>query len=278
VAFLEQLLESIRRVEYVRVIRDRSLSFERADPASALFDPIKAAVLRQREGDVEEAIWLVFLFVHFGKHRRDGWRLLRDVYRGLGQTFWGWPTISSSSGPHAFRKWLARNAVILKGVDGIRRRFGNHRKYESLDAWGSHGTGAAVESYVGWIGSIGSQAGMFSRAIAAMNGDRQKAFDYLYRTMKVTRFGRTARFDYLTMIGKLHLAEIEPGRPYFQGATGPVSGARLLYGARGASGSSVKLEKLVIGLDAYLRVGMQVLEDALCNWQKSPARFRPFRG
>jgi hypothetical protein len=32
-----------------------------------LFDPLKAAVLHYRRGRVDEAYWLVFLAVHFGK-------------------------------------------------------------------------------------------------------------------------------------------------------------------------------------------------------------------
>ena len=31
-------------------------------------------------------------------------------------------------------------------------------------------------------------------------------------------------------------------------------------------------------LDADLNVTMKVMEDALCNWQKSPVRFVHFRG
>ena len=31
-------------------------------------------------------------------------------------------------------------------------------------------------------------------------------------------------------------------------------------------------------LDLRLQVGMQVFEDALCNWQKSPVHFEHFRG
>jgi len=51
----------------------------------------------------------------------------------------------------------------------------------------------------------------------------------------VERFGRTAKFDYLTMVGKLGLAAIEPGSTYMQGATGPLKGARLLFGGRATS-------------------------------------------
>ena len=38
------------------------------------------------------------------------------------------------------------------------------------------------------------------------------------------------------------------------------------------------LETYIDQLDEVLNVGMQVLEDALCNWQKSPNDFVPFRG
>ena len=56
-------------------------------------------------------------------------------------------------------------------------------------------------------------------------------FDYLYGSMDdVVSFGRTAKFDYLTMVGKLQLAPIEPGSTYMQGATGPYQGALLLFG------------------------------------------------
>lgn len=90
----------------------------------------------------------------------------------------------------------------------------------------------------------------------------------------VARFGRTARFDYLTMLGKLGLAAIEPAFAYLENSTGPIRGARLLFGA---DETAAIPERWLVELDAKLSVGMQVLEDALCNWQKSPARFVPFR-
>lgn len=52
-------------------------------------------------------------------------------------------------------------------------------------------------------------------------------------------------------------------------------GARLLFGG---DESTRKLDLWLVQLGAQLNVGMQVLEDALCNWQKSPEKFRPFRG
>ena len=101
-AFLEQLVESIHRVEYIRrgvLYRGderRVHDARRADPDSDLFDPIKGAALRAREGNHDEACWLVFLFTHFGKNLRTGYRLVRDIYGCLG----GGPILGLDSHQH----------------------------------------------------------------------------------------------------------------------------------------------------------------------------------
>jgi len=278
-ALIEQLLESIHRVKYISVIRARQLSDGRADSTSDLFDPLKAAILHHRNGEIDEAFWLVFLSVHFGKNRRSGWRLARDVYGRLGhELHWDWARTSQH--PDRFREWLAEHQVALQGGDGVVRHFGNHRKYQSLDAMSGSGTGAAVASYVRWVGPPKTHQILFEAALDQVGRDPRKAFHDLYRSMDaVASFGRTARFDYLTMVGKLGLAPIEPGSTYMQGATGPVSGARLLFGGNpNAALRRSDLDSSLVQLEAVLGVGMQVLEDGLCNWQKSPTRFQPFRG
>jgi hypothetical protein len=93
----------------------------------------------------------------------------------------------------------------------------------------------------------------------------------------VVGFGRTARFDYLAMIGKAGLAPIEPDSTHLRTATGPVAGARRMF-ETDVRLSIAQLEALADDLGDYLQVGMQAMEDALCNWQKSPSVFKPFRG
>ncbi len=273
-AFIEQLLESIHRVRVVAALQQRELSALRADPGSELFDPLKAAILRQREGNVDEAFWLVFLFVHFGKHARAGWRYAREVYGRLGDTgHWDWPHVSAD--PQGFRDWLHEHRADLER-EGIPRGFGNHRKYETLDAHSPNGTGAVIETYVQWVSPPRTHRQLVEQICGDAVTDRRQSFDELYCSMQaVRRFGRTARFDYLTMVGKLGLAAIEPGSAYLKGATGPLRGARLLFGEQARVAT---LDSWLLELDARLHVGMQVLEDALCNWQKSPNRFVPFRG
>jgi hypothetical protein len=177
-----------------------------------------------------------------------------------------------SANPTRFRKWLDANKDFLRRQDPP-GGFGNHRKYESLSS-----TGAAVETYVNWVGPPRTHAQLVAEVVQGASGNPRQAFDNLYRSMAVVnRFGRMARFDYLTMLGKLGLAPIEPGLTYMQDATGPKSGAQLLFGGNRPRAAS-ELEQLVGELEADLGVGMQAMEDALCNWHKSPRKLIRFRG
>ena len=87
---VKQMIASLRRLDYSRFISSRDISPDRADPQSQLFDPERAAVLHFRAGRLDEAFWLVFLITHFGKSLKHGWRMLREVYSGLGAGAWTW--------------------------------------------------------------------------------------------------------------------------------------------------------------------------------------------
>lgn len=276
---VKQFVESLRRIRYVTLFTQRQVSTNRADPLSDLFDPERAAVLHLRQGNLDEAFWMIFLSVHFGKPKRSGWRLVRDIYGRLGNgQRWDWA--QTSANPNAFRQWLSTNLTTLNGGDGIKRRFGNHRKYETLHPYSAPGTGTVIETYINWVGQFGSHSMLIQDAAANTDGSPRAMFDYLYRSMSaVARFGRTGKFDYLTMVGKLGLAPIEPGSAYLQGATGPYKGAKLLFGNTAtAQLKRPQLDAWLIQLESFLHVGMQPMEDALCNWQKSPGVFVPFRG
>ncbi len=137
---------------------------------------------------------------------------------------WTWDRVSKC--PKAFRQWLAANEAALR-ADGVSRRFGNHRRYESLSATSANGTAAAVQSYVDWVGPARSHWALIQKAHTEVGQDPFATFDYLYQSMSaVRRFGRLAKFDYLTMLGKLGLAPIEPPSAYLNGATGPLGGAQ----------------------------------------------------
>lgn len=139
---VDQLVESIRRVDYVSAIASRNISANRINPDSNYFDPIRAAVLNVQVGNFEEASWLVFLATHFGKASRTGWLLTKDVYGALGAGFnWTWPLVSTQ--PLDMSQWIANNQAELRSGG---RKFGNHRKYETLDPSKSNSTGKLLRA------------------------------------------------------------------------------------------------------------------------------------
>lgn len=271
----QQLWDSRRRIEYVFHIRDAKHDGRRADPTSHLFDPLKAAVIHSRGGNVDEAYWLVFLAVHFGKHETNGWQLTRKVYGKLGgPDRWDWQSIEHNSG--AFKVWLRNNQNQFAS-----ERFSNHRKYESINADAKDGTASVFESYAGWVRPHGGHHNMIRTIHRNTGQNPEDVFDYLYRSMdNVKRFGRLGRFDFLTMLGKLGIAPIEPGSAYlWHNATGPKKGARLLFGGNVEAPINARtLDQNLHLIDTKLKVGMQALEDSLCNWQKSPVTYQYFKG
>lgn len=271
-SLVRQMIDSLHRIYYVHRLKERLIAPERADPQSDLFDPLKAALLHLQAGDRDEAGWLVFLSTHFGFHQRMRWHSTRMVYGALGGPPWTWARTSAN--PNAFRIWFEQNAETLTSI-----RFGNHRKYESIRVDARENLADVVESYVTWVGGNRGHMLLFSEASEAHGDDPRATFQSLYANMTVRRFGRTGRFDYLTMMAKLGLWDIDPPHPYFGNATGPVEGASLLFtNSREETLTRSTLSGYVVELGDALGVNMQVMEDSLCNWQKSPDHYLPFRG
>jgi hypothetical protein len=88
-------------MDYTAKLKNRDIHPDRANPDSDLFDPERAAMFHARSRNCDEAIWQIFLSIHFGKHAKYGWRMLRDVYSGLGNGLWTWTRTSTH--PQAFR-------------------------------------------------------------------------------------------------------------------------------------------------------------------------------
>jgi hypothetical protein len=223
-----------------------------------------------KKGNLEEASWLIFLMTHFARPADTGWLRLKQVYGKLGQGIWDWNSVSTD--PASFSNWVYANSAKIQG------KFGNHRKYESLEKGTKREFAKVLKSYVNLIG--GSHATFFSTAVHQVGNDPHLIFDYLYHQMNVVySFGRLAKFDYLALISRYGLAPIGPGSTYLSGATGPASGVRLLFlGNPKGLATLSQLQTWLDELDQSLNVGMTVMEDALCNWQKSPNSFVHFKG
>lgn len=271
--FIRQIIDSIRRVKYARLIASKDIDEICTNPSNIAFDPLKAAVWHKNQGNLNEAFWLVFLATHFGRNKNTKWNLVRDVYSGLSNdVVWDWQNICNNI--ISFKSWLNLNEAQLKS----RGKVGNHRKYQSLKAYSNTGTGTTFESYINWIGPSNNHQDFIDNIPENIKNNPKAFFNYLYNSMNlVIGFGRMAKFDFLTMVGKLDLLNIIPDSTYMVGATGPVTGARILFGQ---NATNKTLEEWLNELDEALELdfGMQVLEDAICNWQKNTSTYVHFSG
>lgn len=271
-AVSRQIVASVRREDYFRVIQERGpVAASRADPNNQRFEAELGVVHLLQVGQTDEAAWLIFLMVYFAKPASSGWKRLADVYGRLSHGKWDWATVSAD--PAQFTAWLTTHWTQIGG------KFGSHRKYESLRPNASRPMGAAVEQYVSWILEGGGHAARFAGISRAAGNDPAVIFDAFYRALPVKGFGRLGRFDWVSMLARYKLIYARAGSAYLSGATGPGYGARLLFrNNRKAGISDAAVQIWLDELDEKLGVGMEVLEDALCNWQKTPDEFVHFKG
>mgnify|MGYP001311415977 CR=1 FL=1 len=276
--FIKQLIDSIRRVKYALTVSQRKITIETTNPLSQAFDPVKGAIYLKNHDNIDNASWLIFLSTHFGYSPQSKWLLIKDVYGNFGEKpYWDWDNVYNNLTD--FDSWTSSLFERIKPLVPV-RKFGNHRKYETLKYGTKRSLNNVVSSYVSLLLPYKGHTNLFNDVMERNKGCKYKSFEYLYSYFEpVMSFGRTARFDFLTMLGKVGLIEIEPPKTYMRNSTGPAKGARLLFGLNSAS--AVVLEKKLFTLSQYLSInpfGMQVLEDALCNWQKSPKSYIYFKG
>lgn len=270
----KQIVDSIRRVEYFERARRRVNCDTIIDPNVPGFDPVLASIKFTMESREDEAAWLLFLVVHFGKNYRSKWQLLKEVYGllGLGTLTFDYYINNKKW----FSTWLKDHHLELIGM------FGNHRKFETKKYGNPRSIDNVFSSFLNWYCPSNGYNNVFDYALQETD-DSRDAFDFLYSKMNsIVSFGRLARFDYLTMVAKTKLYNIIPSRAYISGNNGPRSGANLLFFNNSSHpASSEELEALVSELASYLELGafeMQILEDALCNWQKDPLNYHLFKG
>ncbi len=77
---------------------------------------------------------------------------------------------------------------------------------------------------------------------------------------------------------KLNLVETNRRNSYLINATGPLAGARLLLAGDAEGLTARDAQTRLAHLSSTTGLTPDVLEDAVCNWQKSPARYVRFSG
>lgn len=270
----DYIVANERQVQYFERLKQRA-EMQRFSPScidvtSKYFDPIKAIIYLNKI-DKAEALWLAFLVIHTGDSARSNWQYLKQLYgnhddnRGQGQAL-TWHNISQN--PALIDTWID-NSLSKDSIKDSRFKFGKHRKYESVKQMG-----AVMQSYQDWLTEMGGIDGLLaidaiskhSVSPVRQTDSTMQRFAALYRRLRIFRFGRLAKFEWLSLLGYTGVLDIKADHCYLTEATGPKRGAKLLFGMRRDS----DLERLAIDVADALAVDYAIFEASLCHWQASP--------
>jgi alpha-glutamyl/putrescinyl thymine pyrophosphorylase-like protein len=209
--------------------------------------------------DVVEALWRGFLAGHFGRSSADNPRKIQSAAKILcafgACPSWTWDRVSSE--PDSLKSWLAKNCKNLRLLG-----FGNHRKYESQKPLILYNV---ILSFLDWAkDNGGTLASSFRTSISE---SLEEKFDLLYHSLSdgLFRFRRTGAFDLLCLLGDMGILAVRPGSCFLPGSTGPLKGAKKLWGRRRRP---QELSDLADATARTLKIQFDVFEDALCMWQK----------
>lgn len=275
---IDQMIDSIRRIEYVeRLLESRAVTCP--DARNKGFNPIVAAIFHQKEGNVDEAMWLVFLLTYFGKSNKSKWELIRNFYSNFGQSsaFWTWDEILNSI--EEFSEWALFNQDKMKNIGS----FSNHRRYIGFNPESPTGILVVIKNYIAWIQFFGNHEGLIKAMTLKSTNSSSNLFRSFYKSIPSgLSLARLGKFDFITMLSKVGIVKMEPDSTYLVGSSGPKSGANLLFnGVSDLKNSEIKSleEKFdLLATNLAIPFSMQVLEDSVCNWQKSPFRYQYFKG
>lgn len=250
-----QMHDSIRRVEIYTTYKERAeIADEKGLPYYFNTNPL---VLSQRPSISKlSKLWFLYLATYFGKSLSSKWLLFKRAAFRNGEEIIFVEEILEEKGLY-FKE--------LQNLDFFSDcQFSNHRKYTKKSLYGSNG----------FIYS----ANYFLDNIDNFNFSSPTDFDSAYSSaLEIPLFGRMAAFDYICSLSKCNLNVEEPNSMYLKHSTGPQVGIKYLLTVCGID--SPEIDDIIqtgnelqqwFQENTGLFLVAQILEDAICNWQKNP--------
>jgi hypothetical protein len=221
-------------------------------------------VLAQRKDlSFQERVWVVYLATYFGKSKNSGWDLFKRASFKPDQSIIKFEQIKDDI--DSYFKYLS-SIDFFQGCT-----FSNHRKYTAKELNGSKGLFRSIDYFVKNIQIYCPEVEM-------------DFHDMFLLSIKIPNFGRLAGFDFTSSLAKLDLNVKEPTSMYADHSTGPLQALGLLLKLTGNNTAIVYQRELGSDLMSWFLTNStifmvgQVLEDAICNWQKNTTRYIRYVG
>lgn len=257
-----QTNDSIRRIEVYKLYKSRANKAVK-DKQEFIYTS-NPFVLAQREDlSFEERIWIIYLATYFGKSNKSKWTLFERAAFDRNRTLISFHSIISD---------LDKYFKYLASFDFFGQcQFSNHRKFTAKRLYGDNGFFQSVNFFVD--------------NIKMYLPNEKISFDKMYKLSRnIPNFGRLAGFDFTSSLVKCGFNVEEPKSMYAENSTGPLQGLKLILGMTNSNTSreaQIKLSKELVDWfienSEIFMVG-QVLEDAICNWQKDTRKYTKYSG
>lgn len=257
-----QTEDSIRRIEIYDSYR---LKAEKATESQAPFTHTSNPLVLAQRSDLSlnNRVWVLYLATYFGKSDKSNWELFKRASFREDKSLIGFKEIQSD--PNAFFDYLS-SIDFFNGCD-----YSNHRKFTAKHLDGPKGVFRSMKYVIENI-NVYSQGKIFEFE------DMNKL------ALKIPNFGRLAAFDFTSTLVKCYCNVNEPKSMYAEDSSGPLNGLRLIL-KKTNNETSVKAQiQLSYDLMEWFSKNSsifmlgQVLEDAVCNWQKNTIVYKRYTG
>lgn len=258
----QQTSDSIRRIQIYKSYENRA--FHAVLKNHDFIHTSIPFVLAQRT-DLSQmnSIWTLYVATYFGKSNRSKWELFNRATFANNRSIILFEDI---------RQDLNKYFKYLSSFDFFEGcTYSNHRKFTAKRLTGEKGVFESMEYFV--------------KNINQYSVENSMAFDSMYKlAQKIPNFGRLAAFDFSSSLVKCGFNIEEPQSMYGEHSTGPLNAIDLLLKSTNNTSSSETKLKLCSDLMKWFQENSdifmigQVLEDAICNWQKNTTKYIQYRG
>jgi len=257
-----QTFDSIRRIQIYEIYEIRAR--EAVKEKKSFKYTSNPFVLAQRSDlSNQDKVWYIYLATYFGKSNKSKWELFNRATFHRDGSIIKFNQIQADL--DKYFKYLVSFDFFLNC------NYSNHRKFTAKTLTGGNGVFKSMEYFVKNVGLYTPQYEI-------------DFHDMYLLSQKIPSFGRLAGFDFTSSLTKCGLNVKEPTSIYANHSTGPLEALELLLKLTNNDVSKASQKKLGIDLmDWFLKnskiyMTAQVLEDAICNWQKDTVKYIRYTG
>lgn len=257
-----QTNDSIRRIAIYEKYKERAL--KAAEENQEFIDTSIPFVLAQRPDlNLKNRLWVLYIATYFGKSNKSKWELFNRATFDENGTIILYDEIKED-----INKYFA----YLSSFEFFDKcDYSNHRKF----------TPKRLEGHKGVFNSMTYLVNNMDQFAIEEKMD----FHSMYKlAQKIPNFGRLAAFDFSCSLVKCGLNVEQPLSMYAEHSTGPMDAIGLILRLTKNNTSPDAKKKLCTDLmnwfveKASIFMIGQVLEDAICNWQKNTSAYTKYIG